>query len=103
MTPQIWLEAYLTNGRISQSNVVEFRSLSAAPQTLPALGQEKAAAGDYYSSMVAAAIVATFALMGLAVVLYFYLRRHTTYKVGKYRNTEILLFPQLKNPFYSYS
>ena len=105
MSPQIWLEAYLTNGRISQSNVVEFQSLSSAPQTLPALGQEveKASAGDYYSSMVAAAIVATFALMGLAVVLYFYLRRHTTYKVGKYRNTEIRLLPQLKNPFYSYS
>merc|ERR1712083_1125764 len=35
---------------------------------------------SYYSSMVAAAIVATFALMGLAIILYFYLRRHTTYK-----------------------
>lgn len=35
---------------------------------------------SYYSSMVAAAIVATFALMALSVVLFFYLRRHTTYK-----------------------
>ena len=81
MLLQIWLEAYLTNGKTSQSNVLEFETLPANPTSLPALGEDKGAEGqNYYSSMVAAAIVATFALLGLVVVLYFYLRRHTTYK-----------------------
>jgi len=79
---QIWLEAYLTNGKTKKSNVVEFHTLPDRPSALPDTQRiESEKSGDnYYSSMVAAAIVAAFAILGLLVVLYFYLRRHTTYK-----------------------
>ena len=81
---QIWLEAYLTNGKTIQSNVLTFHTETLDPSALPTTRDEEGVTEEhsYYSSMVAAAIVATFALMGLAIILYFYLRRHTTYKVG---------------------
>ena len=80
---QIWLEAYLTNGKTIQSNVLTFHTETVDPSALPTTRDEGVVEEhSYYSSMVAAAIVATFALMGLAIILYFYLRRHTTYKVG---------------------
>ena len=80
---QIWLEAYLTNGKTIQSNVLTFHTEIVDPSALPTTRDEGVTEEhSYYSSMVAAAIVATFALMGLAIILYFYLRRHTTYKVG---------------------
>ena len=80
---QIWLEAYLTNGKTIQSNVLTFHTETVDPSALPTTRDEGVTEEhSYYSSMVAAAIVATFALMGLAIILYFYLRRHTTYKVG---------------------
>merc|ERR1711874_102068 len=79
---QIWLEAYLTNGKTKKSNVVEFHTLPKIPVALPDSQRiESGESGDsYYGSMVAAAIVAAFAILGLLIVLYFYLRRHTTYK-----------------------
>ena len=80
---QIWLEAYLTNGKTIQSNVITFHTETVDPSALPTTRDEGVVEEhSYYSSMVAAAIVATFALMGLAIILFFYLRRHTTYKVG---------------------
>ena len=81
---QIWLEAYLTNGKTIQSNVLTFHTETVDPSALPTTRDKEGVKEEhsYYSSMVAAAIVATFALMGLAIILYFYLRRHTTYKVG---------------------
>ena len=80
---QIWLEAYLTNGKTIQSNVLTFHTDTVDPSALPTTRDEgMMEEHSYYSSMVAAAIVATFALMGLAIILYFYLRRHTTYKVA---------------------
>ena len=74
---QIWLEAYLTNGKIIKSNVHEFRTLPRDPSAQPAkTGQTE---NNYYQSMVAAAIVAAVALFALFIILYFYLKRHTTY------------------------
>ena len=74
---QIWLEAYLTNGKIIKSNVQEFRTLPRDPSAQPAkTGQTE---NNYYQSMVAAAIVAAVALFALFIILYFYLKRHTTY------------------------
>ena len=83
---QIWLEAYLTNGKTIASNVLTFHTKMVDPSALPTTRDEEAVEQEhsYYSSMVAAAIVATFALMGLAIILYFYLRRHTTYKVSSF-------------------
>ena len=83
---QIWLEAYLTNGKTIASNVLTFHTKRVDPSALPTTRDEegKEQEHSYYSSMVAAAIVATFALMGLAIILYFYLRRHTTYKVSSF-------------------
>ena len=83
---QIWLEAYLTNGKTIASNVLTFHTKTVDPSALPTTRDEEGEEQEhsYYSSMVAAAIVATFALMGLAVILYFYLRRHTTYKVSPF-------------------
>ena len=83
---QIWLEAYLTNGKTIASNVLTFHTKIVDPSALPTTRDEEGVEQEhsYYSSMVAAAIVATFALMGLAIILYFYLRRHTTYKVSSF-------------------
>merc|ERR1711872_527293 len=70
-----------TNGKTKKSNVVEFHTLREDPAVLPdsqRIGSGKSS--NYYGSMVAAAIVAAFAILGLLIVLYFYLRRHTTYK-----------------------
>jgi len=62
--------------------VLTFHTKIVDPSALPTTRDEEAVEQEhsYYSSMVAAAIMATFALMGLAIILYFYLRRHTTYK-----------------------
>merc|ERR1711953_1359366 len=79
---QIWLEAYLTNGKIIKSNVEEFRTLPSDPSSQPAKLEEFADGkkkNNFYQSMVAAAIVAAVALFALFIILYLYLKRHTTY------------------------
>ena len=76
---QIWLEAYLTNGKIVKSNVEEFRTQTSS-YSPPVPRTDEPVSSDYYQSMVAAAIIAALALLVLVVILYFYLKRHTTYK-----------------------
>jgi len=78
---QIWLEAYLTNGKIVKSNVEEFRTHTSS-YSLAVPRTDEAQSTDYYQSMVAAAIIAALALLVLVVILYFYLKRHTTYKAN---------------------
>ena len=78
---QIWLESYLTNGKIVKSNVVEFRTQEAPHIPAPALPKTQGdSTNDYYQSMVAASIIAALALLVLVVILWFYIKRHTTYK-----------------------
>jgi hypothetical protein len=78
---QIWLESYLTNGKIVKSNVEEFRTQESPYVSAPALPEAQGdGANAYYQSMVAASIIAAIALLILVVILWFYIKRHTTYK-----------------------
>jgi hypothetical protein len=91
-TCQVWLEAYLTNGKMKKSNVAEFRTLASAADSggggalSPLIGEKAKPAGaakpprDFYGGMVAAAVIATFGLLAFVVVLYFYMKRNITYK-----------------------
>lgn len=78
---QVWIEAYLTNGKTKKTNVEEFETLPGEAK-LPSEAQPNKSDpnNDYYNSMVAAAIVAAFAILAFLIVLYFYLRRNITYK-----------------------
>ena len=88
------MEAYLTNGKMTKSNVAEFRTLIRTTDEQPTtiLGAQpstenkndpsiynSANTTSYYESMVAAAIVASFAILAFLIVLYFYMRRNVTY------------------------
>ena len=77
---QIWLESYLTNGKIVKSNVEEFRTLTASSPGSALPSSEDQPKSDYYQSMVAAAVIAAISLLVLVIILYFYLKRFTTYK-----------------------
>lgn len=89
---QVWLEAYLRNGKVFQSNVVDLKTTDVEdPKEMasPSRGSSSSPPGNsanslegdsYYNAMVVAAIVAAFALLALFVVTALYLKRTTTYK-----------------------
>ncbi len=99
---QIWMEAYLRNGKVARSNVLDVTTTStaeegggasAAPSKDRSSKDIKDGAGggsgsgdhvngdrSYYNSMVLAWIIAAFALLALVIVTVLYLRRTTTYK-----------------------
>ena len=69
---------------MKKSNVAEFRTDAATGDSSSPLvgGKEKPTKQprDFYGGMVAAAIIAAFALLAFVVVLYFYMKRNITYK-----------------------
>ena len=77
------MEAYLTNGKLTKSNVAEFQTPPASSAPLAPLTDSDNAQteenNNYYRSMVAAAIIAAVGILAFVIVLYFYLRRNVTY------------------------
>ncbi|KAJ8960312.1 hypothetical protein NQ318_004038 [Aromia moschata] len=87
---RIWLEVYLTNGKIKMSNVEDFVT---KPRVAPALGsstqQDKLSRaevieskGDYYGPLVIVAILAAIAILSTLVLLLILVRRHNQNKAA---------------------
>lgn len=85
---RLWLEVYLTNGKIKTSNVQDFIT---KPRAAPALGastqQGKLSSeeipnhtNDYYGSLVVVAILAAIAILTTLILLMILLRRHSQNK-----------------------
>nr|CAI5842724.1 unnamed protein product [Callosobruchus analis] len=91
---RIWLEVYLTNGKVKTSNVQNFVT---KPRLAPHLGlssttQDKLSraeagssstqSGDYYAPLVIVAILASLAIISTLVLLMILLRRHNQNKAA---------------------
>ncbi|XP_045483155.1 putative epidermal cell surface receptor isoform X4 [Harmonia axyridis] len=86
---RLWLEVYLTNGKIKTSNVQDFLT---KPRAAPVLGsasrdklsseEELESKGDYYAPLVIVAILAAIAIMSTLVLLLVLLRRHNQNKAA---------------------
>ncbi|XP_066249286.1 putative epidermal cell surface receptor isoform X2 [Euwallacea similis] len=87
---RLWLEIYLTNGKIKTSNVQDFIT---KPRAAPALGsssQDKisradfaeSGRGDYYGPLVIVAILATIAILSSLILLLILVRRHNQNKAA---------------------
>jgi hypothetical protein len=86
---RLWLEVYLTNGKIKTSNVQDFIT---KPRVAPALGastqQDKLSAaehrekGDYYGPLVIVAILAAIAILSTLILLLILVRRHNQNKAA---------------------
>lgn len=84
---RLWLEVYLTNGKIKTSNVQDFLT---KPRMAAALGastqQDKLSGdinkGDYYGPLVIVAILAAIAIISTLVLLLILLKRHKQNKAA---------------------
>ncbi|XP_019877243.2 putative epidermal cell surface receptor isoform X2 [Aethina tumida] len=87
---RLWLEVYLTNGKIKTSNVQDFIT---KPRAAPALGssthQDKLSRsehlnhkGDYYGPLVIVAILAAIAILSTLILLLILVRRHNQNKAA---------------------
>ncbi|XP_046750839.1 putative epidermal cell surface receptor isoform X2 [Diprion similis] len=84
---RLWIEVYLTNGRIKKSNVQDFVTKPGIPMSAGVLQQQgKLAAqvplheGDYYGPLVIVAIVASLAILSTLILLMMLMKRRTSSK-----------------------
>ncbi|XP_060826436.1 putative epidermal cell surface receptor [Bombus pascuorum] len=83
---RLWLEVYLTNGRIKKSNVQDF--VTKPGVLLPATVSQQAGKlaslplheGDYYGPLVVVAIVASLAILSTLILLMMLMKRRTSSK-----------------------
>ncbi|XP_039312887.1 putative epidermal cell surface receptor isoform X2 [Solenopsis invicta] len=83
---RLWLEIYLTNGRIKKSNVQDF--ITKPGVLLPAVVSQQAGKfasvplheGDYYGPLVIVAIVASLAILSTLILLMMLMKRRTSSK-----------------------
>ncbi|XP_051166564.1 putative epidermal cell surface receptor isoform X2 [Leptopilina boulardi] len=80
---RLWIEVYLTNGKIKKSNVQDFITKAGVP--LPSGVSGKLASiplheGDYYGPLVIVAIVASLAVLSTLILLMMLMKRRTSSK-----------------------
>ncbi|XP_046628551.1 putative epidermal cell surface receptor [Neodiprion virginianus] len=84
---RLWIEVYLTNGRIKKSNVQDFVTKPGIPMSAGVLQQQGKLAtqfplheGDYYGPLVIVAIVASLAILSTLILLMMLMKRRTSSK-----------------------
>ncbi|XP_050296438.1 putative epidermal cell surface receptor isoform X3 [Anthonomus grandis grandis] len=87
---RLWLEIYLTNGKIRTSNVQDFITKPRAAPPLGSSSQDKISRasefadsrGDYYGPLVIVAILAAIAILSTLILLLILVRRHNQNKAS---------------------
>ncbi|XP_031340197.1 putative epidermal cell surface receptor isoform X1 [Photinus pyralis] len=87
---RLWLEIYLTNGRIKTSNVQDFVTKPRSAPTLSASTQQgkleseelSPHKGDYYGPLVIVAILAAIAIISTLILLLILVKRHNQNKAA---------------------
>ncbi|XP_015598008.1 putative epidermal cell surface receptor isoform X2 [Cephus cinctus] len=82
---RLWIEVYLTNGRIKKSNVQDFVTkpgvlLSAGVSQQGKLASIPLHEGDYYGPLVIVAVVASLAILSTLILLMMLMKRRTSSK-----------------------
>ncbi|XP_066992928.1 putative epidermal cell surface receptor isoform X2 [Anabrus simplex] len=87
---RLWLEVYLTNGKIMKSNVQDFSTRPGSVSSVDSSQQGKLEsvptpvnqAGDYYSPLVAVAILAALAILATLILLLILMRKNSQHKAA---------------------
>ncbi|XP_048507577.1 putative epidermal cell surface receptor isoform X2 [Athalia rosae] len=82
---RLWIEVYLTNGRIKKSNVQDFVTKPGVPTSAGVVqgksdNQVPQHEGDYYGPLVIVAIVASLAILSTLILLMLLMKRRTSSK-----------------------